>query len=90
MNAGDLNLPFKFHRVDIKFMAKLNHLKEIIDCETDNAQGKLVENQKKHEFHTRAAKRHSLGHKFLDEIKLWKTALQVVTPTNHFKSKEAR
>ena len=71
-------------------MAKLNHLKEIIDCETDNARGKPVGNKKWDGFHTRAAKRHSLGHKFLDEITLWKTALQVATSTNHFKSKEAR
>jgi hypothetical protein len=71
-------------------MAKLNHLKEIIDCEKDNARGKPVENQIRDGFHTRAAKRNSLGHKFLDEITLWKTALQVATSTHHFKSKEAR
>jgi hypothetical protein len=90
MNAGDLNLPFKFHRVDIKFMAKLNHLKEIIDCEIDNPWIKPAGNQKRDEFHMQAAKRRSLGHKLLDEITLWKTALQAATSTHHFKSKEAR
>jgi len=71
LNAGELNLPLNFHLLNVKFMSKLLHLKEVIDYETDNPCVKPVGSQKRNEFHMQKASiRHSFGHQFLDEITL--------------------
>jgi hypothetical protein len=57
-------------------MAKSYHLKEITDYETDNAGAKPYGNRKGNDFQTKAARLASPS-EFLDELTLWKTALQI-------------
>jgi hypothetical protein len=56
-------------------MAKIFHLKEIIDYEEAHPDLRSFDNGKK-EVEARTSW-FSSGNKFLDELKLWKTALQI-------------
>jgi hypothetical protein len=59
-------------------MAKSYQLKEIIGCETGNADMKSFGSQGGDEVEAKTSK-FSSGAKFLDELKLWKIAMQIET-----------
>lgn len=57
-------------------MARLHHLKEFADFETVKSPSNPHANRRKNEVKTRKL---SLGQKFLNELTLWRTALQIET-----------
>jgi hypothetical protein len=57
-------------------MAGLHHLKEFVDFETVKSTSKPPVNRRKNEVETRKL---SLGQIFLNELTLWRTALQIET-----------
>ena len=59
-------------------MAKSYRLKEIIDWEIKKSTGKSNARLKKGEVKAKPFK-HSSATRFFDELKLWKTALQIET-----------
>jgi len=66
-------------------MAKSHHPNEIIEFETDNSGPKPAGNRRRDKVETRKL---SPGHAFLDELALWKRALQIETfVTNHSNQK---
>jgi hypothetical protein len=68
-------------------MAKLYQLKEIIDYETRNPNIKPVISQRRNVTEAMASE-FSSARRFLDELTLWKTALQIgMSPPAHSNQK---
>jgi hypothetical protein len=57
-------------------MARLRHLNEFTDFEAVKSASKPSANRRRNEVETRKL---SLGQKFLNELTLWRTALQIET-----------
>jgi hypothetical protein len=57
-------------------MARLHHLNEFADFETVKSDPKSPANRRNNEVETRKV---LLGQKFLNELTLWRTALQIET-----------
>jgi hypothetical protein len=60
-------------------MAKVCHSKEIIGCKLENAVGKTMARPGRNEIKTKPAFKCSSATQFLDELMLWKAALQIET-----------
>jgi hypothetical protein len=60
----------------LKFMARLHHLNEFANFETIKSASKPPVNRRKNEVET---KKVSLGQKILNELTLWRWALQIET-----------
>jgi hypothetical protein len=60
-------------------MPKAYRLKEIIGCKRKNAAGKSMARPGRNEVKAKTASKCSSATQFLDELMLWKTALQIET-----------